>query len=912
MSGNLNLRLVIDGSNSGAIRALTQVASEAAKTGGGLSRLDMAAGNFGRTRAGLESISTQLSRLQQMAVAFGGITFGVSGIADLARLSDEYTSVDSRLKLASTSSIDFKVAQQGVFEIAQRNGRELAATGVLYGRIADPLRQLGKTSADALTITDAVSASLRIAGATAAESSSAQLQFSQAIAAGTLQGQELNSVLEASPPLAKALAVAMRVSVGDLKKMGAEGKLTGQIIAEALLSQADSLKERAGQMENTIGESLVRVRNAFQKAFGERTGADAAKIAGGIGAIAAKMNALIDVATVAGAATLAVFGARMLAAIGAAVVAKQALIAQERAAATAAVATAQANVAAATAQAAHTLSTQGLTAAKLELAAAERTAAVASAGVGVRAGGALLGLLGGPVGAIATALTLGITAWQIWGNKGEEAADKAGKSLADLAKELKEFGASMTEQQKIEKYEELAVAIRKARDEEAALRAQVEARIRKNAEADDTAVITDQTVKRAVDNDAEVKAAADRRLAAEKVLQDQLTALNKQATDERAFLVKSLVDKQKALNGELVVDEKKALEQRVADHAKAAAAVRDAWQKTMAEAKAKRDEATAAPGKTADLADNLKTRSDAIKQAGMSEQEKQDFQAAQAIEAGQAAQDARTRASFELTKGYSQQLRGDIEQAKKSFDAAEKDLNKAFSQAEKAGDAGLMDEVAGRLTDVSQARGQMAAKEADQLDQQAEAQRTKMLELEGKAEELKNKLAGMEVDVKIDAAVAKITQLDQMADSLKNKLAGLGAGGAAPEAPAAPAPALAFGGPLPGSAPHDRADNMMYWGTPGEWVIQRPAVRHYGAAFIAAVNAMKLPKFAYGGPLGGSAIDRLSVPSLPAGMGGAAGAGKNLTLVLDGQRYQVGASNDTIGRLTDFVSREALRKGGRR
>jgi hypothetical protein len=76
---------------------------------------------------------------------------------------------------------------------------------------------------------------------------------------------------------------------------------------------------------------------------------------------------------------------------------------------------------------------------------------------------------------------------------------------------------------------------------------------------------------------------------------------------------------------------------------------------------------------------------------------------------------------------------------------------------------------------------------------------------------------------------------------------------------------------------------------------------------------MKLPKFAFGGQLGGSAIDHLRVPSLPSGFGReTAGSGRNLTLNLGGERYDVGASNDVIGRLEDHVRREALRKGGRR
>jgi tape measure domain-containing protein len=915
--GSLSLKLIIDGSNTGAIRALTQVATEAAKTGGGLSRLDAAAGNFGKTRAGLESISTQLSRIQQAVAAFGGIAIGASGLGDLQRLSDEYTSVNSRLKLASTSSNDFKAAQQGIFEIAQRNGQALAATGTFYGRIADSVRRMGKNSADALGATEAVAASLKISGATTAEAASAQLQFAQALASGTLRGDELNSVLEASPRLAKALAEGLRVPQGELKKLGEEGKLTSQAILEALLSQKEALVGEATSMELTIGQSLTNVRNAFTKTFGERTAGGASALAGSINGIATSLGSLLDVATVAGAALLAVFGTRMLTAIAAQIAAKQALIVAERTAAAAAVATAEANVAAAAGQARHTLSTEALTAAKLQLAAAERASVVAATGVAVRGGGALLGLLGGPIGAIATALTVGITAWQVWGNKGEEATAKVGQSLADLTKELKDFGATLPEAERIKKYEALAEAIRKAREEEQKLRAATRQAILDNAARDDTAVITDASLKSAVDNDANVKQASEARIAAEKTLQEELTAINKKATNERAFLVKSLVEKQKALNGELLIDEKKALEQRVADHVKAATAVRDAWQKTMAEAKAKRDEATAAPGKTADLADSLKARVDTVKMASLSDEDKQAVQAQQAIQAGQDALDARTRASFELTKGYTQQLRGDVGQAKKSFDAAEKDLNKAFSQAEKAGDTGLMDEVAGRLTDVSAARGKIASKEADQLDQQAEAQRSKMLELDTQATDLKNKLAGMEVDVKIDGAVAKIAQLDAAAEALKSKLAGLGgvANQASPVAAAdinsAGLGGFAYGGLLPGSAPHDRADNRLYWGTPGEWVIQRPAVRHYGAAFIAAVNAMKLPKFATGGQIGGSTIDRLRIPSLSS----ASGNGSSLApanFYLDGQRYPMQGSPDVLGQLASHFSREALRKGGRR
>lgn len=66
---------------------------------------------------------------------------------------------------------------------------------------------------------------------------------------------------------------------------------------------------------------------------------------------------------------------------------------------------------------------------------------------------------------------------------------------------------------------------------------------------------------------------------------------------------------------------------------------------------------------------------------------------------------------------------------------------------------------------------------------------------------------------------------------------------------------LAYGGPLPGHAPHDRADNVIFAGTPGEWVIQKPTTRYYGDSIMADFNAgrfsrqdlMRLQGLAYGG-----------------------------------------------------------------
>jgi tape measure domain-containing protein len=122
-------------------------------------------------------------------------------------------------------------------------------------------------------------------------------------------------------------------------------------------------------------------------------------------------------------------------------------------------------------------------------------------------------------------------------------------------------------------------------------------------------------------------------------------------------------------------------------------------------------------------------------------------------------------------------------------------------------------------------------------------------------------------------------------------------------------PARAYGGPLPGRAPHDRADNVLYRGTPGEWVIQRPAVRYWGPDFLAAINAMRVPQFAYGGQLGGATLaSRLTVPSVSPAPASASGDPAILDLGALG-RIRVRTAADTAGDVEAVIKRAALRYG---
>jgi len=223
----------------------------------------------------------------------------------------------------------------------------------------------------------------------------------------------------------------------------------------------------------------------------------------------------------------------------------------------------------------------------------------------------------------------------------------------------------------------------------------------------------------------------------------------------------------------------------------------------------------------------------------------------------------------------------------------------------------------------SQARAKQA--EAAALEAQATAQAATIAKLDADIEALKTKAANIEIKANIAQAEGAVAGLQQKLDALKDKTvtvtvnaggrpAAMAAAAAAVKDLGSDAQGLAYGGQLAGSAPHDRADNRLFWGTPGEWVIQRPAARYYGAAFMAALNAMRLPKFALGGQIGGSAIDRLRVPALtpvPSPRGPGVGSG-NLTLDFgELGKVTAQAGNNTQREIERVFTRAALARGRR-
>jgi tape measure domain-containing protein len=263
-TNRISVLVALDGADDGLKRALNSAQQSLgdlatnAKTAG-----QKAAAGLAEVKAGMSAFGDQVNSAKSQLLAFLSINWAAGKVQEIVQIADAWNMMSARLKLATIGHNEFATAQKALFDIAQRIGVPIQETTTLYGKLQQAVRMLGGEQKDALTITESISQALRLSGASATEAQSSLLQFGQALASGVLRGEEFNSVVENSPRLAQALADGLNVPIGRLRKLAEEGRLTADVVVNALLSQKDKLAAEYTQLPQTVSQAFQRMQNAF-------------------------------------------------------------------------------------------------------------------------------------------------------------------------------------------------------------------------------------------------------------------------------------------------------------------------------------------------------------------------------------------------------------------------------------------------------------------------------------------------------------------------------------------------------------------------------------------------------------------------------------------------------------------------
>lgn len=259
------------------------------------------------------AMAAGVSAAAKSLVALVGAAASISAIS---RASQSYTQMTNVMRSMGQSADQAAATIQAIADVAARTRAPLEATAKLYQRISIAGRDLGASSQEVLRFTENVGLALAQSGTSATEASGALLQLSQAMAGGTVRAEEFNSILEGAFPIALAAAQGIDAaggSVGRLRQLVIEGKISSDAFFNAILSQTDSLEAAFANTDATIGQALQRVSDSFTLLIGsmdQATGASAA-IAEGIIFLADNLQLGV---TIAGTAAVA-FGTKYVAAM---------------------------------------------------------------------------------------------------------------------------------------------------------------------------------------------------------------------------------------------------------------------------------------------------------------------------------------------------------------------------------------------------------------------------------------------------------------------------------------------------------------------------------------------------------------------------------------------------------------------
>ena len=204
------------------------------------------------------------STIKSLALAMGA----AFGVREIIQAADAWRSLTNRLTLVTTSTEQLGAAQEQLFDIAQRTRASLSATAEVYQRLAQNAGALGLTLDDVGTVTERINKLIAISGTSAQSAEAALQQLGQAFASGTLRGEELNSVMEQAPALAMAIAEGMGVTVGQLRSLGEEGKITAEAVVNALEKQGDKINEQFASMVPTVGQAMTQMGNSMTRFIG--------------------------------------------------------------------------------------------------------------------------------------------------------------------------------------------------------------------------------------------------------------------------------------------------------------------------------------------------------------------------------------------------------------------------------------------------------------------------------------------------------------------------------------------------------------------------------------------------------------------------------------------------------------------
>lgn len=398
---------------------------------------EVAAGLENLTKKG-DQAETQMTAMSASIKSLVGYMGGILTINKAIAMADGYTQMAARIRNATASSEEYAMVQDRVLATANTTYRQLGEAQEVYLSMAGGMKSLGYQTTQTLDLVDSLSFSFTHNATRTDQAQSAMDSLSKSMAKGKIDADAWISIVTGADNIIADMAKTTGKSEAEIRKLGAEGKASLSDLIKTLIATRDENEKLANSMENSLADGFTKLSNEVTVYLGKANEATSATgmLAGGLSSLADNLEAVANTGAVLGIgyvtsalltkgaavkASLVLSAQRQLA--DQAEAASQAHLAalevqrtrqvtalaaqeihlarQELNSATTRQARAAATMRLTQAEIAHSIATKELTAAVIV-----NTTAQNALNSSRRIGATMLGLVGGPIGAI----TLGVTA----------------------------------------------------------------------------------------------------------------------------------------------------------------------------------------------------------------------------------------------------------------------------------------------------------------------------------------------------------------------------------------------------------------------------------------------------------------------------------------------------------------------
>ena len=206
---------------------------------------------------------TLFKKIKRVAAAYLGIQTVKAGI----NLSDTMTQNTARLNLMNDGNQSTEELQKMIYQSAQSSRGNFLDVSQVVSKLGILAPNAFKSNQEAILFSELMAKSFKIGGASQQEQSAGMYQLTQALASGRLQGDEFRSIMENAPILAQAISKSLGVSIGTLREMSSEGKITSDVIKNAMFSASQEINSQFESIPMTFTDVITRVKNAAIQGF---------------------------------------------------------------------------------------------------------------------------------------------------------------------------------------------------------------------------------------------------------------------------------------------------------------------------------------------------------------------------------------------------------------------------------------------------------------------------------------------------------------------------------------------------------------------------------------------------------------------------------------------------------------------